>query len=85
LCVRNLAAEPNDLTIVQHDLDTENVIGRDTVGERVRPSGIIRDIAADRASGLAARIGRIKEAVFGDRPGKIDVDDARFDDGNAVL
>ncbi len=68
-------------TIVQHDFDTENVIGGDAVGEGMRPAGIVGDIAADGASGLAARIGRVEKTVFGDRFGYVDIDHAGFDDG----
>ena len=70
--VRNFAAEPDNLTVVQYHFDAKHVIGRDAVGERMRPAGIVGDVAADRACGLAARIGRVKKAVFGDCFGDIE-------------
>ena len=64
--VRHFAAKPDDCTVVEHDFDAEHMVGRDAVGERVRPAGIVRDVAADGASGLAAWVGRVEKAVFGD-------------------
>ena len=61
------------------------MISGDAVGQGVRPAGIIGDIAADGAGGLAAGIRRVEEAVFGDGFGDIEIDHAGFDNGDAVL
>ena len=58
-----LAAEHGDAAIGQHHLDGEDVARCDPVGEAMRPTGVVRDVAADRARLLAARIGREVESV----------------------
>ncbi len=55
------AAERDDLAVGQHQLDAEQMIGRDPVLERVRTAGILGDVAADRARILTGRIGRVLE------------------------
>src|SRR5262249_46320328 len=83
--IRHAAAEPNDLAAGEHDLDPEYVIDGDAVGERVRAAGIVRDVAADRARRLAARIGRVEKPVLGDRLRDFQIDDAGLDDGDAIF
>ena len=51
------------LAVGQHQLDAEHVIGRDAVLERVRPAGVLGDVAADGAGRLAGGIGRVEEPV----------------------
>ena len=58
--IRFFAAGIDDVSVGQNKLQTQHVIGRDTVGERVRPAGVLGDVAADRARALAGRIGRIE-------------------------
>src|SRR5512139_606583 len=61
------------------------MVGRDAIGERVRPTGIVRDVAADGASRLAARIGGVEEAVSSDGFGDVQINHAGLDDGEAVF
>ena len=67
------------------DFDAEYMIGGDPVGERMRPAGIIRDIAADGAGGLAARVRRIKKPSLATALVTSSIDHAGFDDGDTVL
>ena len=60
------------------------MIGRHAVGESVRAAGIVGDVATDRAGGLAARVGRVEKAIFGDSFRYILIDYARLDDGDAI-
>src|SRR6266542_1671492 len=83
--VRHFTAEPKDLPIIEHHFDAENVIRRYAIGKRVRATGIICHVAADGTGCLAARVRRVKEAVFRDGFRNIDIDDAWFDNGDAVL
>lgn len=77
-------AEPNNFAVGQHQLETEDVIGRDAIFQSVRSSGICGDVSANRASRLAGGIGRVKEALgfYGlSDPG---IDTARFDQGPSI-
>ena len=51
-----LAAEHDHLAVGQHDLEREDVRRRDAVGQAVRTTGVVGDVAADRAALLAARV-----------------------------
>ena len=61
--VRRFAAGGHDGAVGQHDLEAQHMIGGDAVGQRVRPAGVLRDVAADRAGALAGRIGRVEITV----------------------
>ena len=61
------------------------MIGGNAIGQCVRSAGIIRHVAADGTGGLAARIGSVEIAVFGDGFGDIEIDDAGFDDGESIF
>ena len=79
------AAEPDDLAVREHDLEAEDVVRRDAVGEAVGPAGVLGDVAADRAGALAGGVGRVVEAVLGDRLAEVQVDDAGLDQRRPVL
>src|SRR6266581_6822225 len=51
------AAELHNFAIRQDQLEAGDMVGSNTVGERMRPAGIFRDIAANGAGLLAGRIG----------------------------
>jgi hypothetical protein len=51
----------------------------------VRAAGVVRDVAADRARRLAARIGRVEKSVLGDRLRDCEIDDAGLDDRDAIF
>ena len=68
-----------------HDLQAQHVVGRHAVGEAVRPAGVLGDVAADGAGALARRVGRVVEAVLGDRLAQVEVDHARLDQRRPVL
>ena len=78
------SAELHDAPVGQHRFDAQHVIHRDAVFQRVRPAGIRRHIAADRAGALARRIGSVVIAGALQSVGQPDVDHARLDDGIAV-
>ena len=81
------SAGPPNCTIAavgQHHFDAEHVVDRDAVLERVRPAGVGRHVAADRAGPLARRIGGVVIAGALEGVGEPDVDHARLDDGVAV-
>ena len=74
------AAELDDVPRRQHQLDAEDVVGRDAVLERVRAARVLGDVAADRARRLARGIGRVVEPVASDGVGHPQVHDARLRD-----
>ena len=55
------------------------------VGKGVRPAGIVGDIAADGAGGLAAGIGCVEETIFGYGFRHVEINHTGLDDGDAVL
>ena len=61
------------------------MVGGDAVGQTVGAAGVLGHVAADGAGALAGRVGRVIEAVLGDLFGQVQVDDAGFDDGDAVF
>ena len=80
-----LAAEPDQVAAHQHDVESEDVIGRQAVFQAVNAAGVLGDIAADRTGDLRRRIRRIIEALrfngFGDR----EILNARLDARAAVF
>ncbi len=83
--VRSFAAEPNDRAVVEHDFETEHMIGRHAVRKGVRPAGIVGHVAADGTGGLAAGIRGIEIPVFRHSFGHVEVDHAGFDHSNAIF
>jgi hypothetical protein len=68
----------------QHDLELQHVVRGEPVLEAVRAAGVLRDVAADRADLLAARVGRVVEPVRRGRGGDLQVRDAGLDGRAAV-
>ena len=64
---RVVARERDELAVGQDDVDGEHVVDREAVLEAVRAARVLGDVAADRADLLARRVGRVEEAVAGDR------------------
>ena len=64
---RPVTLQRDQLAVGQHHLELEHVVGREAVLEAVRAAGVLGDVAADRAHLLAGRVGRVVEAVAGDR------------------
>ena len=60
------------------------MVGGDAVLEAVRPAGVLGDVAAEGAGGLARRIGRVVQAVRRDRLGEPGVDHAGLHHGAAA-
>jgi hypothetical protein len=81
----SLAAEVHDLAAGQHHFDSRHMIDGDAVQQRVRPAGILRNVAADGASFLAGRIGREVQPEMRDMFRQLQVDDARLHHGARVL
>ena len=77
--------EHGDLAIGQHDLDGKDMSIGDTVGKAVRTSGVVGNVAAQRADLLARRIGREVEALGAELFAQIEIDDSGFDPRDAVL
>ena len=48
--------------------------------EAVRATGVLGDVAADRADLLARRVGRVEETLVRDGARDVEVRDARLDD-----
>ena len=67
----------------QHQL--EHVVGRGAPGERVRPARVLRDVAADCAGPLAARIRRVGQPVGRGRRAQIQIDHARLHPRRLIL
>ena len=74
------AADPHDVPFGRDDLQAHHMIRRDAVFERVRPTGIRADVAADRAGALARRIRGIVIARTGELAIQGAVYHARLDD-----
>ena len=55
------------VAVGQHDHGAEHVVDREAVLQAVRAAGVLGEVAADRAHLLARRVGRVVEAVRGDR------------------
>src|SRR5262245_3514144 len=83
--VWNLAAEPDDLSVVQNCFHTENMIGGYSIGKGMRPSGVVGDIATHGTGSLAAGIRCVQVAVLLYRFRHGDIDHTGFDNGHAIL
>ena len=46
------AAEPEDLAVCKHDLQTEDMIGRNAVGKAVGTPGVLGNVPPNRAGSL---------------------------------
>jgi hypothetical protein len=76
--------EIGDPAIGQDDPHRRDVPFGRSVLEAVGAARVLRDVAADRADGLAGGIGRVVEAVRADGVAQVLVDDARLHDREAV-
>ena len=70
------AAEFDDFAVERDDGDAQDIVGRHAIFQAMRAARIHADIAADRAGELRGRIGRVEEAVGGDRLGNREIGDA---------
>ena len=82
--IQFLAAGGINLAIRRYEFQAQHVVGGDAVGERVRPAGVLRHVAANGAGALAGRIGRVEilPALRGQR--QIEIHHARLDHGALV-
>ena len=80
-----LPAGPDDAAIGQDDLQPEHRVAGDAVLHAAQPAGVRADVAADRAELVAGRVGRVEEALLGDRGLQLGIDDAGLDDGHEIL
>ncbi len=76
--IKMLAAEPDDLAGDEHNLNTENVVGRHAVFEAMHATGILRYVAADAAGDLRRRIGRVIESGVRDGAADGEIGDSGF-------
>ncbi len=83
--IEMLAAETDHLAGDQHHLDAHHIIGGEAVFQAVHAAGILRDIAANGAGDLRGRVGRVIEAVIGDRRGDAEIGDAGLRGHRAVV
>ena len=79
-----VAAQLHDLAIGQHDLHPQHVRRRDPVGEAVRPSRVVGDVATNRTALLAAGVGGEVQPVLRHGPGEIEVEHTGLDPGQSV-
>lgn len=79
------AADADDFTIGENEFESGDMIGGDTVGQRMRAAGVFRDVAADSAGFLAGGIGSKIEAVRLGGAGEFEIDDAGLDDGALIF
>ena len=80
-----LAAGPDHAPVGHHDLERQDRIARLAVLDAAQAAGVGAQVAADRAHLEAGRVGRVEEALGGDRGLELRVDDPRLDDGDEVL
>ena len=80
-----VARERDELAVGEHDVGRENVVDGEPVLEAVGAARVLGDVAADRADLLARRVGRVVEALGGDRLRDVEVRHARLDDDAAAL
>ena len=59
-------AETPNVPVGQYDVECNDMIECDAVLEAVRPTGVLRDIAADGTHRLTGRIGRVVQSQRGD-------------------
>ena len=79
------AAEHGDLPVGQYDFQRHDVGIGDAVGEAVGASGIVGDIAAERADLLARRVGGEVESLGPQLLREVEIDDAGLHPGDAVV
>ena len=80
-----VARERDELAVGEHDVGGEHVVDGEAVLEAVGAARVLGDVAADRADLLARRVGRVVEAVRGDRARDVEVGHARLDDHPAAV
>ena len=80
-----VARERDELAVGQHDVDGEHVVDGEAVLEAVRAARVLGDVAADRADLLARRVGRVEEAVGGNRLRDLEIGHAGLDHDPGVL
>ena len=85
LAVQMLAAEPDQVAAHQHDVESQYIVGRQSVFQTVNAAGVLGDIAADRTGDLRGWIRRVVEALRLDGFGDRQVLDARLHARAAVL
>jgi hypothetical protein len=78
------AAGGHEAAVREDDVEAEDVLGGHPVLHAAQAAGGRADVAADGAHLPAGGIRRVVQAVFADGPGQGGVDDAGFDDGDAV-
>src|SRR5262249_32670410 len=70
------AADLDHLTVHQHYLQAEDIVGRHAVFEAVRAARVHADVAGERTGELARRVGRVEEAPVLDGVADAEVGDA---------
>ena len=78
-------SEVEQLALRRHDDEAQDVPRRRAVAEAVGASGVVRDVAADRAGLLRRGVGRVEQAMLCACGGQVDVDHAGLDAREAVL
>jgi hypothetical protein len=80
-----VTAEIDDRSIDQYHPYAEEVIGRDSILQAMRASGVAGNVASDRAGQLRGRVWRIEEAVLRHHRRYAQICDSRFDADEAVI
>lgn len=78
-------AGAQERSVRQHHLESEDVIARHSVAQRVRTARVLRHIAPERASALAGGIRRVTQSVRRRGSSEMRVDHARLHHRHAVL
>jgi hypothetical protein len=78
------AAQMHDVAIGHDRLHPQHVIGRHAMTKAVRAARVECHVAANRADGLAGRIGCVIQAMWRGSGRYVKIHDARFNDSNPL-
>ncbi len=80
-----VASQFDAFAVGQHSLYSENVVGRHTVFQTMRPTGVEGQISPDGADLLAAGVGGVIQPVWFSRLAHLQVYRSRFHNGEAIF
>lgn len=79
------ATEFDDFAGGKNNFHAEDMVGGHAVFEAMRAAGVEGNVSSNGADGLAGGVGSVVETVGRGGFGDVEIDDAGFDDGDAVL
>ena len=83
--LRALGAEARHGPVPEHDVERQDVRGRDAVREAVRAAGVRPHVAADRRHLLRGRVRHVRESRTAEGDAEIEVEQAGLDPRQSVL